>query len=128
MKHVQRVMSCITLALVLVVAGLVSGVSAETSKLSDAQFRVLAASPKTADDHTKLAVYYRAHAADHDADAKLHEDIVATSRKNKNDDQAWEVGRAADHYAEHSRETAEALRGLATIHEGIAEKMKKQGT
>jgi hypothetical protein len=28
---------------------------------------------------------------------------------------------AADHYAEHSREAAEALRELAAVHEGMAE-------
>jgi hypothetical protein len=118
MKDVQRLFSWMTVALVLGLSVLVAGVAAESAKLTEGQFRALATSARSAEDHTRLAAYYRAHAADHEADAKLHEDIVAMSRKSPADNQAWEVGRAAAHYAEHSHETAEALRGLAAIHEG----------
>src|SRR5262245_53814118 len=95
---------------------------ASAQKLSDAEFKKLAASATTAADHKKLAAHYRAHAAEHEADAKLHEDIVNTARKqDQSSGHAWELARGAAHYAEHSREAAEALRELAALHEGMAE-------
>ena len=121
MKNAVRLPAWIVILLLLALAASYAGVAAQGSRLSDAQFRSLANSAKTADDHKKLADYYRAHAAEHEMDAKLHEQIVATSRKNPADNQAWELGRAADHYAEHSREAAEALRILATLHDGMAQ-------
>jgi len=111
--------------LLLVLAASYSGVAAQGGKLTEAQFKSLANSARTSDDHMKLADYYRGHAAEHEADAKLHDQIVAASRKNPSDNQAWELGRAADHYSEHSREAAEAVRDLATLHDGMAQQAKK---
>jgi|SRR5215510_3598910 len=125
MKSVLRLPSWIVILLLLVFAASYAAVAAQGSRLTDVQFRSLANSAKTSDDHRKLAEYYRAHAAEHEADAKLHDQIVATSRKNPADNQAWELGRAADHYAEHSREAAEALRILATLHDGMGSQAKK---
>jgi hypothetical protein len=99
----------------LLIAG---GASAQT--LRDAELRKLATSAKTPADHKRIAAHYRAHAAEHEADAKLHEELVAAFRKNKADDDAWDLARDAAHYAEHSREAAEALRELAELHEAIA--------
>ena len=91
-------------------------------KLSDAELKKIGATATTPADHKRLAAHYRAHAAEHEADAKLHEDIVAAARKqDQSSGHAWELARAADHYAEHSREAAEALRDLAALHEGMAE-------
>jgi hypothetical protein len=115
----------IAIGLLLVLAASYAGVAAQAGKLTDAQFKSLANSARTFDDHKKLADYYRTHAVEHETDAKLHEQIVAASRKNPSDSQAWELGRAADHYAEHSREAAEALRNLATLHDGMAQQAKK---
>jgi hypothetical protein len=93
-------------------------------KLTDAELKRLGASAATAADHKKLAAHYRAHAAEHEADAKLHEEIVAAARKQDQSQpsgHAWELARGAAHYAEHSREAAEALKELADLHEGMAE-------
>ena len=91
-------------------------------KLSDAELKRISATATTAADHKKLAAHYRAHAAEHEADAKLHEEIVAIERKqDQASGHAWELARGAAHYAEHSREAAEALRDLAVLHEGMAE-------
>ena len=91
-------------------------------KLSDAEVKRLATSTATAADHKKLAAHYRAHAAEHEADAKLHEELVTALRKDSESfGHAWELARGAAHYAEHSREAAEALRELAAVHEGMAE-------
>jgi len=125
MKDFPRVFSWIAAAMLVGLVALGAGVAAQTAKLTDAQFKELAKSAKTTNDHVKLAAYYRAHAAEHEADAKLHDEIVTLSRKNPTDDQAWELGRAAAHYAEHSREAAEALRDLAVVHDGIAQKPAK---
>ena len=64
--------------------------------------------------------------AEHEADARLHDELVTAARKqDQTSGHAWELARGADHYAEHSREAAEALRELAAVHEGIAEVMGK---
>jgi len=126
MRNVQLVPSSIAVLVLLAFAAVGSGVAAQGAKLSDAQFRALAGSAKSADDHKKLATHYRAHAAEHEADAKAHDEIVMMSRKDPASNQAWELSRAADHYAEHSREAAEALRILATLHEGMAESPAKR--
>jgi len=91
-------------------------------KLSDAEMKRLGTTATSAADHKKLAAHYRAHAAEHEADAKLHDDIVAAARKQDlSSGHAWELAREADHYAEHSREAAEALMALAKLHDGMAE-------
>ena len=99
---------------------------ASAQKLSDAELKKLGASAVTAADHKKLAAHYRAHAAEHEADAKLHEEIVAAARKDQSSGHAWELARGAAHYAEHSREAAEALRELADLHDGMAEEAAKK--
>jgi len=50
-------------------------------KLSDAELKRISATATTPADHKKLAAHYRAHAAEHEADAKLHEEIVTIERK-----------------------------------------------
>jgi hypothetical protein len=92
-------------------------------KLSDAELKKLSMSATvTAADHKKLAAHYRAHAAEHEADAKLHEAIVVAVRKEaEHSGHAFELALGATHYAEHSREAAEALKELAALHEGMAE-------
>ena len=97
---------------------------ASAQKLADAELKRLSTAAATAADHKKLAIHYRAHAAEHEADAKLHDQLVAAARKmDQTSGHAWELARGADHYAEHSREAAEALRELAAVHEGMAELM-----
>ena len=92
--------------------------------LSETEFhKLVVASMLTPADHVKLAAYYRLHATEHETDAKLHEGIASTASK-KRDDDSWEIARAATHYAEHSREAAEALRDLAKVHDGLAERSK----
>jgi hypothetical protein len=94
---------------------------ATAQKLSDAELRKIGASATTAADHKKLAAHYRAHAAEHEADAKVHEDIVAAAKKMGSSGHAFELALGAAHYAEHSREAAEALKELAELHDGMAE-------
>ena len=95
---------------------------AAAQTLSRAEFDRLTASAKTAADHKALAAHYRAHADEHAADAAAHERIALEARARRNDDDAWDLARDASHYAEHSREAAEALRELAALHEGVAER------
>jgi hypothetical protein len=100
--------------------------AAFAQKLSDAEFKKLSLSATaTAADHKKLAAHYRAHAAEHEADAKVHEEIVAAAKKAPASGHSLELALGAAHYAEHSREAAEALIELATLHEGMAEAAAK---
>ena len=74
-------------------------------------------------DHRALASRYRAHAAEHEADAALHDALVADLKARTANDEVWDLARDAAHYAQHSREGAEALRDLAQHHEAIAERL-----
>jgi hypothetical protein len=97
----------------LLTAGLV--VAAQTGKLGDSEFRKLAQSHATGDEHQKLAAHYTAHATEHEADAKLHETLGADYEKSEPI-----LAGEARHYAAHSREAAEALRALAKLHQQLA--------
>jgi len=90
-------------------------VAAETGKLSDQDFKKLAASHANAEEHQKLAAHYTAHAIEHEADAKAHEDLASQYAKSEPS-----LAGEARHYAAHSREAAEALRELAKIHGVLA--------
>jgi hypothetical protein len=118
--------ACVAVVLLLGTAGLVAREVAQTGRITDEQFKTLATSARTAEDHHKLAAYYRIHAAEHEADAKLHDEIVIMSRKRPADDDAWELARGAAHYAEHSREAAAALRELVAIHQGMADRAPRR--
>jgi hypothetical protein len=126
MERSSFVSACVAAVLVLGTAELVAREVAQTGRVTDEQFKTLATSARTAEDHLKLAAYYRVHAAEHEADAKLHDEIVIMSRKRPADDDAWELARGAAHYAEHSREAAAALRELVTIHQGMAERAPRK--
>jgi hypothetical protein len=126
MERSSLVSACVAVVLLVGTAGLVAREVVQTGRITDEQFKSLATSARTAEDHLKLAAYYRVHAAEHEADAKLHDEIVIMSRKSPADDDAWELARGAAHYAEHSREAAAALRELVTIHQGMAERAPKQ--
>jgi hypothetical protein len=88
---------------------------AETGQLSDQDFKKVAQSHSTAEEHQKLAAHYTAHAVEHENDAKVHEDLATLYEKSE----AKLVGEAR-HYAAHSREAAEALRALAKLHLELA--------
>jgi hypothetical protein len=87
---------------------------AQSGKLSEQDFKKLAQSHSNADEHQKLAAHYTAHAVEHEADAKTHEDLA-----NQYDKTEPSLSGEARHYAAHSREAAEALRTLAKLHQGL---------
>jgi hypothetical protein len=84
---------------------------------------IKASSSTVAADRRALAAKYRAHAAEHEADAALHDALVADLKTRTADDETWDLARDAAHYAQHSREAAEALRDLAQQHEAIADRL-----
>ena len=120
----MRTTTCFIGALVLAALG-AGPRGAAAQALPRAAFDRLATSAKTAADHKALAAHYRAHADEHATDATVHERIAAEARSRRDDDEAWDLARDASHYAEHSREAAEALRELAALHEGAAERVTK---
>jgi len=88
---------------------------AQAGKLSDQDFKKVAQSHSTAEEHQKLAAHYTAHAIEHENDAKVHEDLATLYEKSE----PKLVGETR-HYAAHSREAAEALRSLAKLHQELA--------
>lgn len=88
---------------------------AQVGKLSEQEFRKVAASHANADEHQKLTAHYTAHAMEHEADAKLHEELANQYAKTEPS-----LAGEARHYAAHSREAAEALRELAKIHQQLS--------
>jgi len=112
------------LPILLVAVGLVSvRVATQGTVLSSAELKRLGASASTTADHARLAAHYRTHAAEHETDAAIHEGIAEEARKRAaTNDDAWDLARDAMHYAGHSREAAEALRELATLHDEMAKR------
>ena len=100
-------------ALVAVVS--LTALYAQAGKLSDQEFRKLAMSHANAEEHQRLTAHYTAHAVEHEADAKLHEELANQYTKTEPS-----LAGESRHYAAHSREAAEALRELARIHQGLA--------
>lgn len=104
------------LGLALVVLGVLGArLPAQDGELPRAELEKLATSAKSPDDHARLAAHYNAHAATHEADAKLHEQLGAVYDKS-----SPQLAGEARHYAAHSSEAAEALRNLARIHQAMA--------
>ena len=91
-----------------------SALFAQSGKLSEQDFKKIAQSHSNADEHQKLAAHYTAHAIEHEADGKVHEDLA-----NQYDKTEPSLSGEARHYAAHSREAAEALRALAKLHQGL---------
>ena len=87
-------------------------------KLTETEFLKVAQSHKSAEDHAKLAKHYAEHAAEHESDARISEELA----KHVTGHHATEAGLDGElrHYAAHSKEAAEALRNLAKIHEQLA--------
>jgi hypothetical protein len=94
---------------------------AQSAKISDQEFKKLAASHANADEHQKLAAHYTAHAVEHETDAKIHEELANQYAKTEP-----ALAGEARHYAAHSREAAEALRELAKIHQDLAKEHAKK--
>jgi methionyl-tRNA synthetase len=92
------------------------------AQTSQADLKKMSSSTVAA-DHRALAARYRAHAAEHEADAALHNALVADLNAGTADDETWDLARDAAHYAQHSREAAEALRDLAALHEAVADRL-----
>ena len=107
----KSVLSC--LALIALLSWTV--IHAQGGILPDAELKKLAMSHANADEHQRLAAHYNAHAAEHEADAKLHEDLANQYSKTEPS-----LAGEARHYAAHSKEAAEALRELAKIHTNLA--------
>ena len=84
-------------------------------KLTTAEFTELAQNHRTAADHQTLAEHFLAHAMEHEADAKIHEELAVPYEKTHP-----KLAGEARHYAAHSREAAEAMRNLAAIHQDLA--------
>lgn len=108
--------SCVAL---LAIASL-TALYAQAGKLTDKEFRMVAASHANAGEHQKLAAHYTAHAVEHEADAKLHEELANQYAKAEPS-----LAGEARHYAAHSREAAEALREIARIHQALAKEHAK---
>lgn len=108
-------MKSFLMSFTLVAFWLSSGLLAQGGKLSDQEFRQVAASHANADEHQKLAAHYTAHAAEHEGDARQHEELANRYAKTEPS-----IAGEARHYAAHSREAAEALRELARLHQNLS--------
>ncbi len=71
----------LTVTAAVLFAGLIAPrVMTQGAMLSNAELLRLGTSAKASvSDHTKLAAHYRAHAVEHETDAKTHEAIVANA-------------------------------------------------
>lgn len=90
-------------------------------KLSNAEFVRISQSHRTADDHLTLAAHFTEHAAEHENDAKMLEELAVKHEKTEP-----RLSGEERHYAAHSREAAEAMRSLAKIHQELAKEHAQQ--
>jgi septal ring factor EnvC (AmiA/AmiB activator) len=84
-------------------------------KLSNSEFIRISQSHHTPEEHRKLAAHLSEHAAEHESDAKINEELATTHEKTEP-----RLSGEERHYAAHSREAAEAMRNLAKIHDELA--------
>ena len=103
-----------------------TGITAgQSGKLSRAEVKKLATAHNTPADHLKLARHYQAVAAEHEVEAKEHEELAAAYSRNPSGTAQKHPmsGQTAEHcrfYAEHCRNLAKEARALATSHEAMA--------
>jgi hypothetical protein len=115
----------------LVAAGLLPqwGLAAVAGKLTDEQFNLLTGSAKVPADYRRMAVHFRALAAEHEAEAKMWDEVANSYKKRRpagtTQAQADDLARDLKHAAEHSRDTAEAVIYVAEALEGMADHFKK---
>jgi Tfp pilus assembly protein FimT len=81
MKRTIVILSSILVLAVLAFAS-VSQAQPNTEKLSKEQLNTLIATAKTPAEHRRIAEYYKAKAADYQAQAKEHEQMVAAYKAN----------------------------------------------
>jgi len=86
----------------------------EGAKLSHKQVKALIVSAKTAEDHNKLACYFRSEARSEISNAKYHEEMAKLYKSPKH----------CNDFAEASRKAAEADNQLAAEHEKMAAEAK----
>lgn len=96
--------------------------------LSKKQLSELVATAKTAADHRKLAEYYRAAAAKHEAEAKEHVELAAKYKANPTISESKRPGApdTASHcltFAEHCRKQAAIMSEMAAMHDEMAKNM-----
>lgn len=91
-------------------------------KLTTKEVKALIASAKTAEDHHKLACYYRAEARDEAAKAKYHEEMGKLYENSSNEKHDM-VGHCKA-FANEARKAADSDNQLADEHEKMAEQAK----
>jgi hypothetical protein len=113
-------------ALSLILAGSIASAQEKMEckgpKLSQKQVKALIASAKTAEDHNKLACYYRAEAKSEEKQAKYHEEMGELYKSSSN--AKHDMVTHCKQFADEARKAAEADNQLAAEHEKMAEEVK----
>ncbi len=123
------VASAIVLAALMVVSAGHATALEPKSELKPKEVKALVASAKTPADHMKLAHYYSAMAAAHEAEAQDHEALAAEYTRNPQ----WAASKhpmaqnTAEHckfMAEHCHNAAKEMKAMASAHEEMAKSLK----
>jgi hypothetical protein len=96
--------------------------SCQGPKLSTKEVKALIAEAKTAQDHHKLACYFRAEARDEAAKAKYHEEMGKLYEGSTNE--KHDMAAHCRQFADEARKAAESDNQLAAEHEKMAEQAK----
>ena len=99
-------------------------------ELSSKEVKALVVSASTPADHLKLAQYYSAMAAKHDAEAQEHEALVVAYTQNpqlgaSNHPMAPNTSDHCKYFAAHCRKAANEMRAMADAHEAMAKSLSK---
>jgi hypothetical protein len=98
--------------------------------LSRKDVKALIANAKTPEDHMKLARHFTAKAAQHEAEAKEHEELAVEYKRNPHlatskHPMASNTAEHCQYFAEHCRKAAQELHAVAAAHEEMAKNAAK---
>jgi hypothetical protein len=91
-------------------------------QLTKNEVKTLIVSAKTAEDHTKLASYFRDEARRQEASAKYHDEMAELYKLNRT--AKVDMVQHCKHFAAAAREAAEAANSMADEHEKLAVQLR----
>ena len=98
--------------------------------LSAKEVKALLSNAKTPEDHMKLARHFKAKGAQHEAEAKEHEELAVEYKQNpqlgaSKHPMAPNTAEHCQYFAEHCRKAAQELRAMAAAHAEMAKQVAK---
>lgn len=126
----RAIVSPVVLAMLMVLSVSQAPAVEANGVLSAKEVKTLLANAKTPGDHMKLARHFKAKGAQHEAEAKEHEELAVDYKRNpqlgaSKHPMAPNTAEHCKYFAEHCRKAAQELRAMAAAHEEMAKQAAK---